>query len=75
MKTYVTVSVSSDGGLASEITEILIDMGFNTTIGGHDFVYDWGSGDVTADQVIAFVDKVQGKLRGKNVRLHFDTIK
>ena len=75
MKTFVTVTLNSDGGLASEVTGILLGMGFNSTLGSHDFVYDWKSKDIAPAQVIDFVDKVQKKLKGKNVLLQFATVK
>ncbi len=75
MKTFVTVTLNSDGGLASEVTDILIDMGFKSTLGSHDFVYDWKGKDITPSQVIDFVDKVQKNLKGKNVLLQFATVK
>ena len=75
MKTYVTVTLNSEGGLASEVTDILIDMGFNSTLGSHDFVYDWKDKEIAPVQIINFVDKVQKKLKGKNVLLQFATVK
>ena len=75
MKTYLTVTFNSDGAPASKITDTLIDFGFNTTMGGHDFVYDWGKRDPTIDQVINFIDKIQKKLKGANVNMHFDTVR
>ena len=58
-----------------QVTDILIDMGFKSTLGSHDFVYDWKSKDITPSQVIDFVDQVQMKLKGKNVLLQFATVK
>ena len=75
MKTYVTVTLNSDGGLASEVTDTILDMGFNSTLGSHDFVYDWGAKDITPSQVIDLVDNVQKRLKGKNVLLQFATVK
>jgi hypothetical protein len=49
-----------------------MDMGFETTLGSHDFVYHWGK-DATPESVIALVDKVQSKLKGMNVLLQFAT--
>lgn len=74
MKTYVTVTLNSDGGLASAVTQTLTDLGFNSTLGSHDFVYDWKN-EVTPAQVIEFVDRVQSKLAGMNVLLHFTTVR
>ena len=75
MKTFVEIQVSSEGSPASEITEILLDFGFSTSMGQHDFVYDWGGKDITPAEVITFVDRVQARLKGKNVGLHFTTLR
>jgi hypothetical protein len=75
MNTYVTVQMSSEGALASEVTEIFVDLGFNATLGNHDFVYKWKEKFVTPEKVIAFVDKVQKRLKGTGVMLHFATIR
>jgi len=72
MRTFVVVTFSSEGGSASQVVNKLIDMGFETTLGSHDFVYHWGK-DATSQNVIELVDKVQSKLKGLNVLLQFAT--
>ncbi len=72
MRTFVVVTFSSEGGSASQVVNRLMDMGFETTLGSHDFVYHWGK-DATPESVIALVDKVQSKLKGMNVLLQFAT--
>jgi hypothetical protein len=73
MKTYVEVMVSSDGELASVITDRLFDMGLKTTFGQHDFVYHWKK-KVTLIEILKFVDSVQRKLKGTGSILKFTTI-
>ena len=75
MKTYISILISSEGDKASNITEKLTDLGFETTLGGHDFVYDWKKKEITPMEVINFVDKVQNQLKGMNVRFSITTIK
>ena len=75
MKTYLSVLISSEGTSASDITEQLQNLGFETTMGSHDFVYDWKNNDVATEEVITFVDKVQRKLKGMNVRFNLTTFK
>ena len=72
MRTFVVVTFSSEGGSASQVVNKLIDMGFETTLGSHDFVYRWEK-DATSQNVIELVDKVQSKLKGLNVLLQFAT--
>ena len=73
MKTYLTVSVSSEGEKASVITSKLIEMGFETGYGKHDFIYTWKK-DVVISQVLHFIDQVQNKLKGSQTLLKFETI-
>jgi len=74
MKTYVEVLVSSEGGKASEITAIFKELGFDTAFGDHDFVYNWKE-KAGMEQVLTFIDHVQGRLKGMGVTLNFSTIR
>ncbi len=74
MKTYVTVTINSEGEKASIIAEKFKELGFKSTLGTHDFVYEWKGKDIAPVQVINFVDRVQTKLKGKNVLLNFTTL-
>ena len=56
MKTYVEVIVSTEGEKASIITDMFFNIGFKTTFGQHDFVYNWKK-NVTLPEVLRFVDK------------------
>ena len=73
MRTNVSIIVSSEGGLMSEVARIFSELGFKPTLGMHDFVYDWEDTKVTPETVIALIDKVQKKLKNMNVGLHFVT--
>jgi len=73
MRTNVSIIVSSEGGLMSEVARIFSELGFKPTLGMHDFVYDWEETKVTPETVIALIDKVQKKLKNMNVGLHFVT--
>ena len=75
MKTYLSIMISSEGSLASEITEKLKELGFGTSLGSHDFVYTWKDKEIVPAQVINFVDKVQRQLKGMGVRFSTTTIK
>ncbi|OGS41075.1 MAG: hypothetical protein A3K77_06795 [Euryarchaeota archaeon RBG_13_31_8] len=74
MKTYVEVYVSADGEKASVITEKLLELGLKTTIGEHDFVYNWKD-DLIITEVLKFVDRIQSKLKGSGAILKFSTFK
>ena len=74
MKTYLSIMISSEGSLASEITEKLRNLGFETSLGSHDFVYTWKDKEIVPNDVIKFVDKVQTQLKGMGVRFSTTTI-
>jgi hypothetical protein len=74
MKTYVEVYVSSDGAKASEIMEIMTNLGFKSSYGEQDFVFNWKK-EVVLAEILKFVDKIQSKLKGTGVFLKFTTIK
>jgi len=73
MRTNVSIIVSSEGGLMSEIAKRFGELGFKPTLGMHDFVYEWKETSMTSEKVIELIDKVQKKLKGMNVGLHFVT--
>jgi hypothetical protein len=73
MRTNVSIIVTSEGGLMSEVAKRFEELGFKPTLGMHDFVYDWEETNVTPETVIALIDKVQKKLKDMNVGLHFVT--
>ena len=74
MKTYIEVYVSADGEKGSVITQILTDMGLESSIGEHDLEYKWKK-NVTLPEVLRFVDVVQSKLKGTGTILKFTTIR
>jgi hypothetical protein len=73
MRTNVSILVSSEGGLMSEIAKLFGELSFKPTLGMHDFVYEWEETNVTPEKVIDLIDKVQIKLKSMNVGLHFVT--
>ncbi len=72
MRTFVMVTFSSEGGAASQVVNRLVDLGFETTYGAQDFVYNWDK-KASQDDVIKLIDNVQKRLKGMNVQLQFAT--
>jgi hypothetical protein len=72
MKTYVLVQLDSEGATFSEVAEILEDMGFRPHQGGYDFVYDWAR-EASVRDSLAFADRIQAALRGKNVLFRIES--
>lgn len=75
MKTYVNITISSEGAKVSNVVQKMRDLGFEAQLGTHDFVYQWKGKDVTPLEVIDFIDRIQTSLRGDHVLLHFTTIR
>jgi hypothetical protein len=74
LKTYISVFISSEGEKASDITDLLRNLGFDTTFGSYDFVFDWKK-KVEYKDVESFIDTVQNKLKGMDVRFNITTVK
>jgi len=74
METYVDLYINSDGEKASVINKKLFEIGLKSSMGGHDFMYDW-KGIVDKSEVVALADKIQLKLKGTGVFMKFITVR
>ena len=74
METYIDVFHNADGEKASVIFNRLKELGLKYHIGEHDFVYDWKR-SVPIEEELAFIDRIQEKLKGTSVILRFTTIR
>ncbi|MBU0498330.1 MAG: hypothetical protein KKC68_05950 [Candidatus Thermoplasmatota archaeon] len=74
MKTYLQIMFNSEGAAPSEVKNQLLNMGFMTTKGNYDFVYDWGDVDADLDQIVFFADKVYTALKHSRVFFNIQTI-
>ncbi len=74
MRTYMTLTLNSEGAAPSEVTKTLTNLGFLATIGQHDYCYDWAKRKPSVDEVIELLDKVHARLRGMNVQYHVATL-
>lgn len=72
-KTYLKVWFSSDGRNPSEITSMLVGMGFKPTTGGYDYVYIWRKKPSIEDLVV-FAEQVQQTLKGTGVYFKLETL-
>jgi len=72
METYIDVFLNTDGEKASVIFQKLTNMGLKYHMGDHDFIYDWKR-IVTISEELAFIDKIQEKIKGTGVILKFTT--
>jgi len=74
METYIDIFLSPDGEKISVINKKLLEMGLKSTIGEHDYIYNWKC-IVKMDEEIQFIDKVLSNLKGTGVILRFTTIR
>jgi len=74
MKTYLTVTFSSEGSPPSEVKDKLLNMGFKATKGNYDFVYDWNKDSSEIEELLWFADKVHACLKDSCVYFTLETI-
>jgi len=74
METYIDIFLNPDGEKISVIHKKLTEMGLKSTIGEHDYIYNWNC-IVKMDEEIQFIDKVLSNLKGTGVILRFTTIR
>jgi len=72
MKTYLTITFSSEGAKPSEVVARLQSLGFKPITGSYDFVYNWDS-SATVEEAIWFADKIHATLEGYNTRFQLET--
>lgn len=73
MKSYLTVTFSSEGVKPSEVVERLHMLGFKPTHGQYDFIYNWGK-HATVKDAIWFSDRIHETLKGCSVLFHLETL-
>ncbi|MHB8352620.1 MAG: hypothetical protein ACYDFT_08055 [Thermoplasmata archaeon] len=73
MRTYLLVTLDSEGASSSEVADVLESMGFRPHQGGYDFVYEWGR-DASVSESLQFADRVQAALHGKSVYFRIESI-
>jgi hypothetical protein len=73
MKTFVTVTFSTEGARPSVVVDALHNLGFEPTTGNYDGVYTWDK-QATIEDAIYLIDKVISSLKGMKVLLKFETV-
>lgn len=72
-KTYLIMYFGTEGVKSSEIAKRIEDLGFNTLLGGVDFIYDWGEKQPTKEDALALGDKVCKALEKTGAVFNLDT--
>ena len=71
-KTYLIMYFRA-GGKASEIIKKVESVGFKTTFGPVDFIYEWGKNRPTKEQVLKLADKLSEALKDTGAMFNIDT--
>ena len=73
MRTYVRVIFNSEGADPQEVTKVMRELGFEESMGMHDFVYKWKE-KATIEDVIRLMTEMHGRLNGLDVHYEITTI-
>jgi len=73
MKTYLSVTFSSEGAAPSEVRDRLMQIGMKAVKGNYDFIYEWGK-EPDVEMLLMLADKIHAALKGMNVLFSLETI-
>jgi hypothetical protein len=73
MRTYVRMTFHSEGASPLKVLEAMRGLGFEESMGMHDFVYKWKE-KTTIDDVIKLMTEMHERLRGLDVSYEITTI-
>jgi hypothetical protein len=73
MRTYVRMIFHSEGASPEVVLRLMRDLGFEESMGMHDFVYKWKD-KATFDEVIRLVSDMHTRMKGLNVSYEITTI-
>lgn len=73
MRTYVRMIFHSEGASPQQVLKVMRDLGFEESMGMHDFVYKWKD-KANLDEVIRLVSDMHSRMKGLNVAYEITTI-
>jgi hypothetical protein len=73
MRTYVRMIFQSEGASPPAVLKVMRELGFEESMGMHDFVYRWKE-QAPFDEVISLVGRMHDRLRGLHVSYEITTI-
>ena len=73
MRTYVRMTFHSEGADPTKVLEVMRSVGFEESMGMHDFVFKWKE-KATLDDVIHLVTTMHERLKGLDVNYELTTI-
>ena len=73
-KTYLVMYFGSDGNISvNEIVKKVESLGFVSTIGPVDFLYDWKNKTPSKEDIFELADKLKKTLQGTGTIFNLDT--
>jgi hypothetical protein len=73
MRTYVRMTFHSEGADPTKVMEVMRQLGFEESMGMHDFVYKWKE-KAALEDVIHLVADMHARLKGLDVNYEITTI-
>ena len=73
MRTYVRMIFQSEGASPREVLARMHELGFEESMGMHDFVYRWKD-QASFDEVITLIGRMHDQLKGLHVSYEITTI-
>lgn len=73
MRTYVRMIFHSEGASPSAVLKVMRELGFEESMGMHDFVFKWKE-RATLDEVLKLVTEMHGRMKGLDVNYEITTI-
>jgi hypothetical protein len=73
MRTYVRMIFDSEGASPTEVLKAMRDLGFEESMGMHDFVFKWKD-RASIDDVIRLISDMHARLKGLRVNYEITTI-
>lgn len=73
MRTYVRMIFQSEGASPQTVLTVMHELGFEESMGMHDFVYRWKD-KASFDDVIGLVTRMHERLKGLHVNYEITTI-
>lgn len=73
MRTFLSVTFSSEGAPPSEVRDRLMRIGMEAIKGNYDFTYKWDK-EPDVEMLLMLADKIHTALKGLNVLFSLETI-
>jgi len=73
MRTYVRMIFHSEGASPASVVGVMRALGFEESMGMHDFVYKWKE-KASLEEVLRLIGDMHTKMKGLNVNYEITTI-